>query len=300
MADRTFLVTGDKSMKINKSAKNIAALLIVFSVGFGCKFFRTDKAVEIPTETRTKITKITLKERLGNKGIETVSAPSNAKPNPLTLHLKFSKSNTDFNLNREEFENFGALVNTLNEVFREREATGVLIEGTNEVYKRITLPADDDYIADCNAKGIYIEDFEKLVDNLRKESFDQIKLDLNEPNHVQFPTLSDEKALSSKSVSAPNAESKTISGGVVNGKATALVKPAYPAAAKAVRASGAVNVQVTINEQGNVISASAVSGHPLLRSAAVQAAKASKFSPTSLSGKPIKVSGIIVYNFTPE
>jgi TonB family protein len=91
---------------------------------------------------------------------------------------------------------------------------------------------------------------------------------------------------------------KTLSGGVLNGKATNLVKPAYPAAAKAVRAEGAVNVQVTIDEEGNVISASAVSGHPLLRAAAVEAARASKFSPTRLSGQPVKVTGVIVYNFT--
>ena len=62
---------------------------------------------------------------------------------------------------------------------------------------------------------------------------------------------------------------KTISGGVVNSKATQLVKPPYPAAAKAVNASGAVNVQVTIDENGNVISAAALSGHPLLRAARI-------------------------------
>jgi TonB family protein len=92
---------------------------------------------------------------------------------------------------------------------------------------------------------------------------------------------------------------KTVSGGVVNSKATNLVKPAYPAAARAVRASGAVNVQVTIDENGTVISASAVSGHPLLRQAAEQAARASKFATTYLSGKPVKVVGVIVYNFVP-
>ena len=90
---------------------------------------------------------------------------------------------------------------------------------------------------------------------------------------------------------------KTISGGVINGKAIVLIKPTYPPAARAVRANGAVNVQITIDESGNVISASAVSGHPLLRQAAEQAAKQSKFMPIMLSGQPIKVTGIIVYNF---
>ncbi len=91
-----------------------------------------------------------------------------------------------------------------------------------------------------------------------------------------------------------------VSGGVVNGKASNLVKPPYPPAAKAVRASGAVNVQVTIDESGNVISASATSGHPLLRPAAVQAARASKFTPTQLSGQPVKVTGVIVFNFVAQ
>lgn len=92
---------------------------------------------------------------------------------------------------------------------------------------------------------------------------------------------------------------KQISGGVLNGKATSLPKPPYPAAARAVRASGAVSVQVLIDESGNVVSASAVSGHPLLRAAAVQAARGARFSPTMLSGQPVKVSGVITYNFVP-
>jgi TonB family protein len=101
------------------------------------------------------------------------------------------------------------------------------------------------------------------------------------------------------SSSPNNSNSKTISGGVLNGKATNLVQPTYPPAAKAVRASGAVNVQVTIDEKGDVISASAVSGHPLLRASAVAAAREAKFSPTLFSGKPVKVTGVIVYNFVP-
>ncbi|MGH9949828.1 MAG: energy transducer TonB, partial [Pyrinomonadaceae bacterium] len=90
---------------------------------------------------------------------------------------------------------------------------------------------------------------------------------------------------------------KQISGGVLNGKAISLPKPPYPAAAKAVRAGGSVSVQVLIDENGNVVSASAVSGHPLLRAAAAAAARGAKFSPTKLSGQPVKVSGVITYNF---
>jgi len=97
----------------------------------------------------------------------------------------------------------------------------------------------------------------------------------------------------------PKPVPKMVSGGVLNGKATSLPKPTYPAAARAVHASGAVSVQVVISESGGVISASAVSGHPLLRAAAEQAARGAHFSPTLLSGQPVKVSGVITYNFVP-
>ncbi|HEY0319715.1 MAG TPA: TonB family protein [Pyrinomonadaceae bacterium] len=88
-----------------------------------------------------------------------------------------------------------------------------------------------------------------------------------------------------------------ISGGVLNGKAIRLPSPAYPPVAKAARADGTVVVQITIDEQGCVMAARAVSGHPLLQAAAVQAASQACFSPTRLSGQPVKVTGVITYNF---
>jgi TonB family protein len=90
---------------------------------------------------------------------------------------------------------------------------------------------------------------------------------------------------------------KTISLGVVNGKASDLPKPVYSAIAKAGRASGTVTVQVLIDEFGKVISARALSGHPLLLKESVQAAYQARFTPTMLSNQPVKVSGIITYNF---
>ena len=88
-----------------------------------------------------------------------------------------------------------------------------------------------------------------------------------------------------------------ISGGVLNGKAVHLVQPPYPPIARSAHASGQVVVQVLIDENGNVVAAHATSGHPLLQAAAVNAARASKFTPTKLSGQPVKVNGVIIYNF---
>src|SRR5215218_4526460 len=94
-------------------------------------------------------------------------------------------------------------------------------------------------------------------------------------------------------------EGRTISGGVLNGKALSLPLPPYPEAAAAVKASGAVTVKVAVDENGNVVSAVAVSGHPLLRAAAVDAARTATFSPVTLNGEPVRVTGVVTYVFTP-
>lgn len=90
---------------------------------------------------------------------------------------------------------------------------------------------------------------------------------------------------------------KPVSGGVLNGKAVHLPAPAYPETAKRMRAAGLVTVDVVIDERGRVISAHASSGPATLKDAAVQAAQRARFSPTKLSGQPVKVSGVINYKF---
>lgn len=90
---------------------------------------------------------------------------------------------------------------------------------------------------------------------------------------------------------------KPISGGVLNGKATSLPVPVYPQAARSARAAGIVTVEVVIDGSGKVISAKATSGHSLLQQAAVQAAQQARFTPTLLSGQPVKITGFINYNF---
>jgi outer membrane biosynthesis protein TonB len=110
------------------------------------------------------------------------------------------------------------------------------------------------------------------------------------PNH---------KSASGGLAAEPDSPTKTLSSGVLNGKALRLDKPKYPATASAVRVSGQVAVQVLIDEQGNIYSAKAVTGHPLLRRNSEIAACESKFLPTLLSGQPVKVSGIVIYNYVP-
>jgi protein TonB len=84
---------------------------------------------------------------------------------------------------------------------------------------------------------------------------------------------------------------------VINGEALSLPKPPYPPLAKQMRIQGSVSVQVLIDETGKVVSAKAVSGNPALVSAAQRAAFEARFSPTLLDAQPMKVSGVITYNF---
>ena len=96
---------------------------------------------------------------------------------------------------------------------------------------------------------------------------------------------------------APAPILKPVSGGVLNGTAISLPPPGYPEAARRLRLSGIVTVEVVVDETGKVISAVATSGPAMLRDVAVQAALRARFSPTKLSGQPVKVSGLINYKF---
>jgi protein TonB len=89
-----------------------------------------------------------------------------------------------------------------------------------------------------------------------------------------------------------------VSEGVLQGGAINKIMPPYPQIARTVRASGPVQVVVTISEEGRVIEAYAASGHPLLRATAVEAARSWTFKPTLLSNVPVKVQGMLTFNFT--
>lgn len=92
---------------------------------------------------------------------------------------------------------------------------------------------------------------------------------------------------------------KIISGGVVNGKAIHLELPVYPESARAMQVNGRIAIKVLISENGKVISAENMSGESLLANPSRVAACRSQFSPVLLQGKPVKVTGMILYSFNP-
>jgi periplasmic protein TonB len=83
------------------------------------------------------------------------------------------------------------------------------------------------------------------------------------------------------------------------GDAITKAQPQYPANAKRANASGPVDVQITISKEGRVIEAKAISGHSLLREAAVEAARQWVFKPAILDGVPMETQIVITFFFKP-
>jgi TonB family protein len=112
------------------------------------------------------------------------------------------------------------------------------------------------------------------------------------------PVIVGRRAPGASDPSRANRPRAPITGGILNGKAISKPTPRYPVAAREAGVSGTVEVAITIDEEGRVIAARAISGHVELHEAAVEAARKARFSVTRLSGQPVKVSGRLVYNFS--
>jgi periplasmic protein TonB len=95
----------------------------------------------------------------------------------------------------------------------------------------------------------------------------------------------------------PKTTTLRVSAPVILAKVVDLPKPLYPTIAKQARVQGPVNVQILVDETGRVVSAQAVKGSPMLTQAAVDAARRARFTPTKLGDQPVKVQGVITYNF---
>ena len=115
------------------------------------------------------------------------------------------------------------------------------------------------------------------------------------------PIASPKSSVSSTPAASPKLipkEPVKLSESVLQSGAIKTPQPVYPPIARAARAAGTVQVQVTISEEGRVTDAQVISGHPLLRDAALQAARQWLFKPTKLSGVPVKVQGLLTFKFT--
>ena len=91
-----------------------------------------------------------------------------------------------------------------------------------------------------------------------------------------------------------------ITGNIGGAKAILLPKPAFSEAARDAGAEGKVKVEIEINENGEPISAKAVSGNPVFYEDAQKAALNARFSAPKINGEKTKVSGFLTYNFVIE
>lgn len=92
----------------------------------------------------------------------------------------------------------------------------------------------------------------------------------------------------------PTSQRSSASGGALDERAISKPEPEYSPVARAARASGTVVVEVTVDEAGNVAAARAISGHPLLRPAAVSAARRARFAESRT-----RMTGTLTYTFNP-
>ena len=140
-----------------------------------------------------------------------------------------------------------------------------------------------------------IADFDKAI------QLDPLLRNAHENRGLAFSRKGDEaRARADLAIEEQLFPHKASSFNVLNGRALKLVTPTYPAEAKKAHVSGTVVVRVLLDEEGKVIGASAMSGHPLLLAACIEAARNSLFTPTLIGGRPVKVGGVIQYNFVPR
>ncbi|HET6854670.1 MAG TPA: TonB family protein [Pyrinomonadaceae bacterium] len=88
-----------------------------------------------------------------------------------------------------------------------------------------------------------------------------------------------------------------ISEEVLRNAAVVLPEPQYPAEAELARASGPVQVELIIDQNGVVTTARATSGNPMLFDAATSAARKARFLMSAFSDHPTGAYSVLTYNF---
>jgi TonB family protein len=99
-------------------------------------------------------------------------------------------------------------------------------------------------------------------------------------------------------IRSKNDPANVVNRGAVLEHATKKIAPSYPAVAKSARITGIVKVDVTVDEEGNVVEAKSTNGPEALRAAAIDAARRWKFQPMVIDGAKVRFAGFLTFNFT--
>lgn len=130
-------------------------------------------------------------------------------------------------------------------------------------------------------------------------SMKRIEAEVQKPETAKVVPVKTEPApiVVKSQTSAPEVSSGPPDVGPLNLFASRLAPPNYSLLSRQMGLQGRVLVQVTLDENGKVLSAQATTGPKPLQNAAEDAVKKSKFNPVIVEGSPAKVTGYIVFNF---
>ncbi|HEX7957518.1 MAG TPA: TonB family protein [Pyrinomonadaceae bacterium] len=206
-----------------------------------------------------------------------------SKPDKLLIHYKMPTDAGDFIRARQCVTEGLALA---------EQAVALDPKSTNALSYKGNLLREAAKLAEMEGDAAQKAEYERQVE----EAFAQVSTAGN-VTLVPAPVDAPPPPQPAAGPETPGGRRTMINAGILNGKAVSKPMPAYPPAAKAAGVQGTVVVRIVVDEGGNVVEAEAVSGPEPLREAAVTAARHARFSPTSLSGQPVKIRGHVTYNF---
>ncbi len=179
-----------------------------------------------------------------------------------------------------------------------KEATAYFNRGDSHEKKGNAPQAMSDYqkVLELDANN------ESAKINLKRLQADQLKAEQAKTEQLKAEQLKAEQAKieQAKIQEAAAAKPKvpeSVELGQLNALAVKLATPVYPPTAQTMNIQGKVTVQISLDEEGKVVSVKAINGHQFLRAAGEDAARRSKFKPTLVGNQAVKATGFIVYNF---
>jgi TonB family protein len=241
----------------------------------------------------------------------TVKPVATPVPTPTPPDFSFYQTRADQNMGRGEFTLALADYNKTLEM-KADNAVAYLGRGkTHYNLKSYDLSVKDfDRAVELNPKDAVAflnrgVSYEKLGDNKKAMGDFQKAVDLDptsETAKTNLKRLQDAQAVAAAAEAAKNAPPPPPEfiylGNLTSANATRMITPVYSLVAQRSNVEGKVVVDVELDENGDVVSAKAMSGHQMLRASAEEAAKRSKFKPAMFNNRPIKAKGAIVYNFS--
>ena len=88
-----------------------------------------------------------------------------------------------------------------------------------------------------------------------------------------------------------------VGGAIQASKLVHSVEPVYPELTHLMRVTGLVILEALVSEAGEVQDVKVLRGHPLLNTAAIEAVRKWRYSPTTLNDKPVSVLATVYVNF---